>query len=401
MPRLAPPPSSDLTFNRHDTPPLAAPQTSFDPTVFATPTAGEVGAFIALVQAFVDQQALPGLCATTVAVAAALAGRMDWGTGESRPGWPELISRTSKSRATVARHLSLLRRGGLVSWAAGDRPAAGQGCGRRLPGHVRKELGRRADATVYVCHIPPGSHTSQRRHARETPRSTPVLTLRENPRARARVASHTRSLRLPRQGTARRAGYDLGREVQRRGWLGPLRHVTPGWLTHLLTPLAAAGWTAGDVLEYLDSERYAADVRHPRHWLAHRLRGALAGPSPSQRRSRAHAAQLLEQDRYRARAAADARTAATPERAHEHVAQIKAMLAARRRTGALAGAQDGRAPRDAATAEEGRQPGGADGADSAGSAVQALSAPGDVYKKLELSKASGREVSERLGRVGL
>jgi len=368
LPRIAARLDSDPAFNRHDTPPPPAPTPAADPTALATPAAGEVGAFIASVQALVDQQALPGMCATTVAVAAALAGRMDWETGESRPGWPKLIASTSKSRATVARHLSLLRRCGLVSWAGGDQLAAGQGCGRRLPGHVRKELGRRADATVYVCHIPSGSRPSQRHRARETPCTTAVLTLREDPRARARVASHTRSLRLPRQGTARRAGYDLGREVQRRGWLGPLRHVTPGWLTHLLTPLAAAGWTAGDVLEYLDSERYAADVRHPRHWLAHRLRGALAGPSPSQRRSRAHAAQLLQQDRYRAAADAYAQTAATPERAQEHVTQIKAMLAARRRTGALAGAQYDRAPRGAAT-----KAGPKLGADSA-AAVEALSA---------------------------
>lgn len=312
-----------------------------------SPRSKRFGVFVGAVRASVAARMLPGMSASTVAIAVALAVRMDWSTGETHPGWEGLQKATGLSRSTVARQLRLLRAAGLICWSEQSlaaAPEAGQAGGRQLPRALADFLGRRGDASVYICMPgyassdpveqpassptnPAGSPPAE--PGRDTP-SPPATHLGRKSHAREAGHRRSRSLRLPRKGTARRAGYDLARAVQHRGRLGPLGQVTLGWLMHLMTPLAAAGWTPSDVFCFLDGRPLPPAVRHPRHWLSYRLTEALAQPAPSQQRAAAHAVDRERSIQFRADLQAQRARATSPE---AQLAREQVMAQARARLG--------------------------------------------------------------------
>ena len=273
-----------------------------------------------------------------LAVVWVLARHADWTSCCARPTWVILCARTGLSRSTVAKYLSLLRAWRLIGVVETGSTEATRGF---LPeGHPDRIEGNRA-AEYVLCKPAPVVEDARPDQAVEGTRTPSCLRQEagEDPtRGRAsRTGTEPENQTGSPQGRGRRAA-ELALCAQLQADDLTLRRVSDRMLRHLLTPLLAAGATAGDVRHVLHHRpdgtawTYTATPAHVPGWIRWRLahwlnadgtlRAELPSTAAARRRAHAHADQAAR----RAQSAAERHSATTDP--HARAAAARALLAA-------------------------------------------------------------------------
>jgi DNA-binding transcriptional ArsR family regulator len=271
----------------------------------------------------------PRFCETTVRVAELVSA-----LAECRPGVDWIARKLKVSERTVQYHLGMLREAGLLvyvsmpQWAKGEqrpreaaefarvippvfdealgirtviedgRPAAARRAvgvaerGRKLIGDLAKKAARKVrkkrrtgGVRCTPVQVPQVGTTSA---ASTTSPSEAKLASGAD---RLTTPKSSKSGRRPRRLNAVGRRHQLAGElVQRVPWLGHLRTEGRDRIAWQVRDVADAGWTAEEVIAWLDLGAAAADVRRPSGFLAARLRGATTIWATPQQRNAGRAA---------------------------------------------------------------------------------------------------------------